>query len=305
MSLWIQVDAERARNRKTYLLAELLAAGCADLFGGRDEVAWRAIAIALLDAFWGYVAEHFPDGDVTKAHVGSLREELLVWLHGTDWAHKDVRELLLKSGHLDRKPNGRIVVHDWFEWTGGSVLKLAKDRKRKRLKRSEEARRSPRTRAGTGRRRSATSPVLTMQDYPVLDHPIQDVKPAPAAAPRPVEAEAPQQRLKYVLACTMACNEGLHANPAIGDRCNELFASSQTAPLDWYADGIDVAVAAAAIRATAVVYKPKPRNPQPRDLRYFDGAVRDAWERARQKASVPSTTTQPNYSGSAFREAKI
>jgi hypothetical protein len=122
------------------------------------------------------------------------------------------------------------------------------------------------------------------------------------------EAEATRQRLKYALACTMACNEGLHANPAIGDRCNELYASSQTAPLEWYADGIDVAVAAAAVRAAAIAYKPKPRNPQPRDLRYFDGAVRDAWERTNQRVHTSGKSPalkDPAYGGNAFHEVKI
>lgn len=136
MSLWIKRDVLLPRNRKTYRLAELLAQSGADLFGGRDELAWRAIAMAILEQLWAHVLEHYPSGDVTDAPAAELRDALGPWLTGTTWVVQDVRELLKKSGHMVVTRRGRVVVRDWREWTGAEAVRLHKDRKRKRLERS-------------------------------------------------------------------------------------------------------------------------------------------------------------------------
>jgi len=136
VSLWIKRDVLLPRNRKTYQLAELLAQSGADLFGGRDELAWRAIAMAILEQLWAHVLEHYPSGDVTDAPAAELRDALAPWLIGTPWAVQDVRELLKKSGHMCVTRRGRVVVRDWLEWTGAEAVRLHNDRKRKRLERS-------------------------------------------------------------------------------------------------------------------------------------------------------------------------
>lgn len=144
MSLWIKRDVLLPRNRKTYRLAELLAQGEVNLFGGRDELAWRAIAMAILEQLWAHVLEHYPSGDVTDAPAAELRDALGPWLKGTTWDVQDVRELLKKSGHVVVTRRGRTVVRDWLEWTGAEAVRMHKDRKRKRLERAH--------RNGTGRR---------------------------------------------------------------------------------------------------------------------------------------------------------
>jgi len=136
MSLWIKRDVLLPRNRKTYRLAELLSQDGTDLFGGRDELAWRAIAMAILEQLWAHVLEHYPSGDLTDAPQAELRDALAPWLTGTPWAVQDVRELLKKSGHVVVTRRGRMVVRDWREWTGADAVRLQKDRKRKRLERS-------------------------------------------------------------------------------------------------------------------------------------------------------------------------
>ncbi len=156
MSLWIKRDVLLPRNRKTYQLAELLAQSGADLFGGRDELAWRAIAMAILEQLWAHVLEHYPSGDVTDAPAAELRDALGPWLTGTTWAVQDVRELLKKSGHMVVTRRGRIVIRDWREWTGAEAVRLANDRKRKRLERSRRHGRS----SGRSSGRSEGSPAL-------------------------------------------------------------------------------------------------------------------------------------------------
>ncbi len=150
MSLWIKRDVLLPRNRKTYRLAELLAQGAGDLFGGRDELAWRAIAMAILEQIWAHALEHYPSGDLTEAPEAELRDAAAPWLSDTEWLRRDVRELLVKSGHLERTRRDRIVVHDWREWTGAEAIRIHNDRKRKRLERAKlkgTARRKP---AGRG-----------------------------------------------------------------------------------------------------------------------------------------------------------
>jgi hypothetical protein len=40
---------------------------------------------------------------------------------------------------LDRLEGGRLVVHDWFDWTGPAIVKLATQRRSKQLKRAAAA----------------------------------------------------------------------------------------------------------------------------------------------------------------------
>lgn len=150
MSLWIKRDVLLPRNRKTYQLAELLAQGGGTLIEPRDEIAWRAIAIVILEQLWAHVAEHYPAGDITDAPRAELADALTPWLNGSEWARRDVRELLTKSGHLELTRRGRTVVRDWLEWTGSDAVRLAKDRKRKRMARATRPRTAPRTAPGRG-----------------------------------------------------------------------------------------------------------------------------------------------------------
>jgi len=272
VSLWIQVDTQRSSNRKTYVLAELLGRGAGDLFGGRDDVAWLAVAIALLDDFWAWAAEHHPNGDVTDAHPTSIRKALLHWLAGTEWAHKDARDLLIRSGHIDRRPDGRMLVHDWLEWTGGSVLKLAKDRKRKRLARAKGTRTSPRTDIRTGRGHSTPGPALAVQGSAVQSSAVQSSTKAAAAGD-----------LDYATRCVIAVNQVLSDRLAGAYRSLTPGEHGDVATA-WESAGVPIDLAVEVLRARAWDFHASPLNRQPHTLRYFDAAVREAWAKAQADA---------------------
>jgi hypothetical protein len=280
VSLWIQVDTQRSSNRKTYVLAELLSRGAGDLFGGRDDVAWLAVAIALLDDFWAWAAEHHPNGDVTDAHPTSIRKALLHWLAGTEWAHKDARDLLVRSGHIDRRPDGRMLVHDWLEWTGGSVLKLAKDRKRKRLARAKGTRTRPRTDIRKGRGHSTPGPALAVQGSAVLSSPVQSSTKTAAA-------------VDYPTRCVIAVNQVLSERLA-GAYRSLTSAEHGDVAIAWDAAGIPLELAIKVLTERAWEFRATPLNRQPHTLRYFDGAVREAWAKAQADAQ-PGGATDKDY----------
>lgn len=271
MSLWIQIDTQRSSNRKTYGLAELLSQGARDLFGGRDDVAWLAIAIAVLDDFWSWVAEHHPDGEVTDAHPTSLRKPLLQWLHGTEWATRDVRDLLVKSGHIDRRPDGRFFVHDWLEWTGGSVLKLAKDRKRKRLARAKGGRTRLRTRERKPSGQSDPGPALAGQSSAVPSSPVPSVEQQQQSAASPSSVPT----LPYATRCVIAVNQELERLLAGAYRTLVAAVEAPVAEA-WARDGIPIELAETTCRERAAAFRSTPHNRQPHTLRYFDAAVREA-----------------------------
>jgi hypothetical protein len=278
VSLWIQIDTQRSSNRKTYVLAELLSQAAGDLFGGRDDVAWRAIAIALLDDFWSYVAEHFPNGEITQAHPGPLRKALLEWLSGTEWVHGDVRGLLVKSGHIDRRPDGRLFVHDWMEWTGGSVLKLANDRKRKRLARSKQVGARPRTVRARPPGPSTPGPVLAVQGSAVQSYPIQETEQLqPAAA-------------DYAARCVIAVN-GVLSEKLAGAYQSLVADVQRDIAQAWEQLGIPIALAEATLVDVTGRFVPKLRNRQPHSLAYFDAAVREAWAKSQAQDAGPLVLT--------------
>lgn len=85
----------------------------------------------------------------------------------------------------------------------------------------------------------------------------------------------------YVTTCTIALNRGLSRNPALGQSWREVAASTQAGRVTWEADGVPAEVAARVVEEKATAYKPNGRNKQPHSLLYFDGAVREEWERIR------------------------
>ena len=289
MSLWIQVDTQRSSNRKTYVLGELLSQAASELFNGRDAAAWRAIAIALLDDFWAYAADHFPNGEVTKAHPATLQRALSDWIAGTEWAQKDPRDLLIRSGHLDKRRDGRIFIHDWMEWTGGSVLKLAKDRKRKRLARNRGVRARPRKVRG----QSKPGPGLAVQSSAVQSSPVQssskDQKQPPAG-----------HSLDYPTRCVIAVNQGLDRLLAGGFAALTVTEHGPIATA-WESEGIPIELAEKILAERTAAFRSTHHNRQPHSLRYFDGAIREAWS----KSQASETAAAGEYGGTAFREATI
>lgn len=259
MSLWIKRDVLLPRNRKTYRLAELLAQGSGDLFGGRDEVAWQALAIVLLEEFWAHVAEHYPSGDITDAPELELRSALRPWLEGTSWARQDVRMLLEKSGHVTRTRRGRTVVRDWREWTGSDMERLAKDRKRKRLAR---ARRPPRVRRrSTGQAEEKT----TLAERSRAE--LREEKKQPAAA---------TPALDYATRCVIAVNRALEAK--LGAFKSLVATVEQEVAQTWEALGVPIELAEQVLADVTRRFRSTSLNRQPSTLRYFDAAIREAFE---------------------------
>jgi hypothetical protein len=90
--------------------------------------------------------------------------------------------------------------------------------------------------------------------------------------------------LRWAVLCTKACNIGLRD---AGLPYNELIASNQDAPQAWHQDGVALDVALRTVYNCARKYRPSGRRKQPSSLRYFDAAVRDAWERHQAAAMAP------------------
>lgn len=78
-----------------------------------------------------------------------------------------------------------------------------------------------------------------------------------------------------------AANRGMVANDMIGDACHPIPVShgSRQTVLDWLSDGIRPDVAAETVRQRAQEYRPNGRRKQITTMNYFDGAVRDEWDR--------------------------
>lgn len=274
MSLWIKRDVELKRNKKTYRLAQLLAQGGGTLFGGRDDTAWRAIAAELLCSLWGYAFEHFPDGVLTDAPDASLREAVYPFLEDTEWARGDVRELLLRSGHLDRTPEGQIVIHNWLEWSGGEAVRMANDRTRKRLKRAEASKRKPGTRPA--KHAGRVQPPIALEEKSREEQRRAEPKEQqqPAAAPA-LPAKSSALTLDYATRCTIAANQALEQ--LLAGAYRPLVATvEQSTAAAWEAAGIPVELAAQVVAERTAAFRSTVFNRQPNTLRYFDAAVREA-----------------------------
>jgi hypothetical protein len=98
--------------------------------------------------------------------------------------------------------------------------------------------------------------------------------------------------LSYAQQCTIAANRALECR--LGGAYKPLVASVEAETADvWQRDGVPLPVAIAAITEVVARYRPAPHGRQPRTLRYFDGAVREAWERARAASATPAGTAAP------------
>jgi DNA-binding MarR family transcriptional regulator len=93
------------------------------------------------------------------------------------------------------------------------------------------------------------------------------------------EAAAAADSLNYLRTCVTAANTGMRENPAIGPGHMGMIAGNQDHHLEWIKDGIPAAAAAAAILERARTLKLPGRSKPPASLAYFDGCVRDAFER--------------------------
>ena len=123
----------------------------------------------------------------------------------------------------------------------------------------------------------------------------RNVKPESAASPAPVA-------LTYAMTCVVAANGALDRLTAGGYKPLVADVEAPTAEA-WERDGVPLPVAKAAIRDAVTRYRVTPRDRHPRSLRYFDGAVRDAWEKSRANGAKPRPVTdQPKPSEPSYEE---
>jgi hypothetical protein len=114
---------------------------------------------------------------------------------------------------------------------------------------------------------------------------LPEVQPEPAASPAPVART-------YATECTVSANCALDV--LLGGGYKPLIATVEAEVADeWQRDGVPLPVAVAAIAEAVKRYRPKGRDKQPRSLRYFDGAVRDAWERSKASSKPKPITDRP------------
>lgn len=123
--------------------------------------------------------------------------------------------------------------------------------------------------------------------------PLRSTQPEPETPLRqnPVGGSA-VARVGYHVRCVVALNRAIQAHPDIGATGREIAASEMQGAVSWEADGIPVELVERVIRDSMTKYRPTDRNKQPSTLRYFDAAVRRAWELERQpKADTPLPPT--------------
>lgn len=110
-----------------------------------------------------------------------------------------------------------------------------------------------------------------------------EVQPEPPAVPAPVART-------YAQECTIAANTAL--GELLGGAYQPLVASVQAPTAEvWERDGVPLPIAISAVSAAVRRYKPSPTSKQPRTLRYFDPAVREAWEKSRATGAKPKPIT--------------
>lgn len=98
----VVIDSRLTKNPKFFdLMSELNV--------GKRDLLW------MLYQLWGWVADHYPDGNL----VG-VSEASLVYAMDSTREPKAVAQALEKTGFLDTIPDG-WHIHDWTEWRAESV----------------------------------------------------------------------------------------------------------------------------------------------------------------------------------------
>lgn len=139
-------------------------------------------------------------------------------------------------------------------------------------------------------------------DRPASASPIPNPFPSPSPVPEEEAAAARPRRekdttgvpspangvptLSYLQRCVIALNTGLHTNPQV-PHPREVPSSTQAGVVSWEADGVPIELVERVVRERAAAYEPKGSSRQPHSLRYFDGAVREAWELEQQPTGGP------------------
>ena len=89
----------------------------------------------------------------------------------------------------------------------------------------------------------------------------------------------------YYRSCVVALNAAMVENLTVEGEWMPITASSQIDSVEWYEEGIPLEVAADVVRERCLAYRCKGERRGPRTLRYFNAAVREAWERGQMTSA--------------------
>ncbi len=96
----------------------------------------------------------------------------------------------------------------------------------------------------------------------------------------------------------VAANRGLQRNCHLTG-FNELLPSQAAqAVVDWLKDGVPLDLVCRVVEQKCAEYRPGPKGRQPTGFRYFDGAIREAHDKAVGQSQMAAASTQ------IFREAE-
>ena len=239
---WIRVETNVAENDKVIALAE----GC----GISVES-----ALGFLIRFWGRVAEHRPDGDLS--HMSDSALERWAGWNGMPMVFSEtLRKLFVRND----------ILEGWIERQGKLAQRAAADR----------ARKHPRKFHGNS---TATK--------------TKTIRSSSSSKEETVSTEIPRKvsgNLAYYRACTVALNTGMSANTTVEGGWIPVVASSQVGRVTWCEDGIPLEVAEQVILDRCQSYHSTSQNRGPRSLKYFDAAIRETWERGKESEATADVT---------------
>lgn len=112
--MWIEVHHELPKHKKTLRFKTALKLKTAQ-------------AVGHLVMLWLHCIENAPDGDITD-----IPPDDLALFSGYFGKGKAFVDALLISGYADQMEDGRIVLHDWYDYAGKLLDKRQKDADRKR-----------------------------------------------------------------------------------------------------------------------------------------------------------------------------
>lgn len=235
----------------------------------------EALEVDLMHAFGLYVAcllgfgEHQPLGDLRTVPDRSL-EQWAGWSGPPGRFAAAFRARCTADGSR-QDPSG--TVRGW--WRQRALLdKQAADRAKRKGGVGREPPRNPReTPTGSRGHEYEYDNGNVTKELPVV-----------------CDARASANDIGYLIRCVVAMNSGLAANPAVGPTRREVSTSEQQGRVSWEADGIPVEIAEQVVLEASRTYQPNGRNRQPHSLRYFDAAVRRAWELKQHPRAMAGTS---------------
>lgn len=232
-------------------------------------------------AFQFYARDWLSDGSVMGMPLGARGAYITLlasqWLEGSVPADQDKLRRILGGEDLseiwpwiaDKFP----ATSDPQRLANPKLEKVRSDMEERRIKQSEGGKKGAESHWG----KLMAKPIGELKPAVAVAVSCTTTATAPAAA---VEPKEPTAAPSYPLACVVAANTALDALLAGGHKPLRADLEAPTAEA-WQHDGVPLPVALATIRDAVAHYRVRPGNRQPHSLRYFDGAVREAWEKSR------------------------